>query len=364
MGWTLERSCGDDWKAASAAAQLREDSIRGPGSIPKDEFWQPGEWGRWLDLEKKLHVARSEALRHRNSKVLGMLKEVIVSAYTVDADAKLEDQIVQAVARSIVLPLTFYTLLPSIVMVSTNEEKMMVLKNEWRQIVTERNAGGTFPRTLGDEELMSFEDENDPDVCAWTVDSNWNGIREHLCWEAMVYADGNRMESEETDRLFKAKESKMSTTAVLTQELAADVRDLGQYSTLWEELWKITHNDNFTRIYGDDLRSVHSTIDYLHKEQYFSRARADALKAYLSTEDRARLIDRMNGDPEWVPNPKAFQDQRALLESLCSQDFLARWLDLVYKRADAEQTEKVRLVNEKLGRLYAGGRKALDMNLA
>jgi len=80
MGWSMHGDYDAAWEKASEAARAREDSIKAPSRIPKDQIWQDGEWGRWTEIEQTLEAQRRDALTHRDQKILGQLKEVIQKA--------------------------------------------------------------------------------------------------------------------------------------------------------------------------------------------------------------------------------------------------------------------------------------------
>ena len=159
MGWKIGDSYEVQWESANAAAQAREDAIKSPGVIPKDEFWQPGERSKWLDIENALLSKRKEALNHRQKSLLGQVKKVIQEAYAPEDGQELSDAALNNVSKSIVGTVVVFNALPPGIMAVTDEEKQQVLNRFW---ATEQkksfyfDESETCPLTLGRDFSTSY----------------------------------------------------------------------------------------------------------------------------------------------------------------------------------------------------------------
>lgn len=199
MGWNIGPSDEVKWKSANADAQAREDAIKSPGVIPKEDFWQPGEWSKWLDIEKDLLSKRKEALRHRQQSLFPQVKKLIQEAYAPEDGQELSDAAVNNVSKSIVGTVVVFNALPPGIMAVTDEEKQQVLNRYW--LTEERK-----DRYVSEEE-----------TCPWTVVSHWDWIYQCLIDEALEGTPARPgppgpelpdVDGEEVSRLVEAKKKK------------------------------------------------------------------------------------------------------------------------------------------------------------
>lgn len=168
MGWNTGESLGAAWARASSAAQSREDALRAPGTTAKEDRWTPDDWGKWLELERKLQAARAVAMCSREKCLLAKVAEVIGKAYTPGPEETITEVAINKVSNSIVKVLVIYSRLPVQVLANTDDEKQTMLEQIWKQQL-QRRFGTRYTST----------------ACEWTVAKDWDVIEKNLIHRCM-----------------------------------------------------------------------------------------------------------------------------------------------------------------------------------
>ncbi|KAJ5191855.1 uncharacterized protein N7498_010840 [Penicillium cinerascens] len=205
MGWNMQRTYDAQWEAADLAAQTREDAIRAPGLIPKEDIWQPGEWAKWLDIERKLLAKRQDAQQYRATKMLDQVKTVIQATYTPEGGEKISEDSINRVALSIVTVVVVYNCLPPELMAVTDEEKKQILDRYWELKQLQECYPGLSVDTW--EEVKTGLEKLPPSPL--TAEMDWEFISEQLVLETYERGGVGPLEKSDIERLIEGKQKKV-----------------------------------------------------------------------------------------------------------------------------------------------------------
>lgn len=129
--WKMHEIYDDAWEQASSTKQGREDAIKNSDIIPKEDFWQPGEWGQWVRREKDLKAKRQAAMYHRRDAVYQQIKEVIEKGYEPGkGETAPSPDAIACIARNLTTMVVTFSCLPPEVLAVTAEEKLQVFKRD------------------------------------------------------------------------------------------------------------------------------------------------------------------------------------------------------------------------------------------
>ncbi|KAJ5958802.1 uncharacterized protein N7479_005952 [Penicillium vulpinum] len=321
--FNLHSDKSEAWANHAETAAAREAEIRAPGSIPKENFWQPGEWGDWTALEKKLE----DAYHHRKVELFKAMKSFIEEAYKPDTDEKEPSaEAVKAVATSVAKDIVVYLLVQS----------------------------GMY-------------------------DHEGASMAESLAKKQAVSASRIDISGPSLERIKEAYKEKKSIADILSFEMNNDIKTLDMYITVMEPLEEIAESKKqiisifdpskvhiyhgFSKDDKWDMDRAQRAIKAIKSKGYMIRNR-DKFTAFFDTDEKAAIFGEMFQDVEWSNDLENIQMERSILEALLeAKGILALLLKFMVDKVDGDAIAKVDKVKGRLQTLNEAGRHALTMDL-
>ncbi|OJJ79134.1 uncharacterized protein ASPGLDRAFT_52898 [Aspergillus glaucus CBS 516.65] len=313
-------------KNAREASSKVEAELRRPSIFPKEVLWQPGEYGKWVELERALSRKFEDAHAHRASSLTEVLQKNIDDCYhPTPEDEKPSAEAKTAVAASITKDIVVYLLAESV----QNGEAIGMRISSIREVI-------------GSSRI--------------------------------------KMSNDDVKRMEMAVNEKKALKDIISSELQTDIQKIDKYLSVVEPLSTLATSqkilggifnpdtlkiDTFpSESYNTwDKKRAHDAIKCLCAEEWITGGKDKGLIAFFDTDEKAHIFGMMFQDIEWSNDPVNLRAEKSILEAFSDNNAIDLVLEYVVPQVNDDAKAKLAVLWKRGRDLYTCGRRSLSMDL-